>query len=429
MSDGNEEYPPDERPVHSSRRRSPKPLEPRIDITSTLDTPLAQPVTRRPRNNPRSTSLIPKERNEPGYRNVLIATGVLFLISILSLGTVLILLHAGGSSEASIKGRIDTLNIALGGSFAAFISIFYILFKSFKALVTLLCAQILMIFSFTSNNPFMHIQFLPTLPTKEEAQAQNQDLLAQIAAARTTNKETLAQLEIERTNSAKTLTKLQAALHQSEHEVAQLNEERVRKEEFVQNNRLAQNNRNVSPPSRLATGPPIVLLPPPVGIVGASSPAEKSMTPEQGRKVQAALCVPPDPGTVTFGPQTRAAIDMFRTTGEHRGPPGGLRQTGVIFLTDKKLAPCDTMQFANVYEYLEYRTDNRGTSADKIKDLQAELRAKGKNVPDSGQFDRPTRTAIGELQEANGMKRTGQVTRDFLGLLRNVSPVVPPPRT
>jgi hypothetical protein len=176
------------------------------------------------------------------------------------------------------------------------------------------------------------------------------------------------------------------------------------------------------PPARPATGPPIPLPPPPVGIVRATSPAEKNMTVEQGRKVQAALCVPPDLGTVTFGPQTRAAIDIFRTTGGHQGPTGGLTQQEVIFLTDRKLAPCDTTQFANVFEYLEYRSDDRGTSAVKIKGLQAELRAKGKNVPDSGQLDPATRTAIGELQAAKAMEQTKQITRDFLRILHNVQP-------
>ena len=39
-------------------------------------------------------------------------------------------------------------------------------------------------------------------------------------------------------------------------------------------------------------------------------------------------------------------------------------------------------------------------------------------APDTGQFDNATRTAIGDIQEANGRKRTGQVTRDFLDLLQ-----------
>jgi hypothetical protein len=176
------------------------------------------------------------------------------------------------------------------------------------------------------------------------------------------------------------------------------------------------------PRAHSATGPPIVLPPPQVGIAGAISPAERAMTAEEGRRVQAALCVPPDQGTVTFGPQTRAAIDIFRTTGGHQGPPGGLRQNEVIFLTDKKLAPCDTAQFANVFENFLFKTDDRETSANKIKGLQAELRAKGKDVPDSGQFDSPTRTAIGELQAAKGMEQTKQITRDFLRVLHNVQP-------
>lgn len=161
------------------------------------------------------------------------------------------------------------------------------------------------------------------------------------------------------------------------------------------------------------TEPPRVNPRPIAGIIDAASPAEKSLTPAEGRKIQAALCVPPDPGTVTFGSKTRAAIDLFRTTGGHQGPPGGLRQNEALFLMN--LGPCDPKQFANVFEYIQFRTDRLGTSADKIGDLQKQL-----HVPVTGVFDPATRAAISELQTAGGMQPTGQVTRDFFRLLINV---------
>jgi hypothetical protein len=181
---------------------------------------------------------------------------------------------------------------------------------------------------------------------------------------------------------------------------------------------------NPPPPApHSVTGPPIPLAPPTVGIIDAISPAEKAMTPEEGRRVQAALCLPPDPGPVTFGPQTRAAISIFRTvpghTG-HLGPTDGLTKVEANFL--KRAPSCDTSQFANPFEYFEYQTDNRETSAEKIRKLQAMLHANvpdGKTpAPDTGKFDEDTRTAIGDIQEANHLPtRTKQVTRAFLNLL------------
>lgn len=177
-----------------------------------------------------------------------------------------------------------------------------------------------------------------------------------------------------------------------------------------------------SPPvsPRGATGPIRITPPPQIGIVGAQSLAEKNLKPKEGSKIQAALCLTPDSGTVTFGPPTRAAIQLFRTVPGQTGPTGGLTALEAIELTT---APsCDRTQFANAFEYFEYRTDNRAMSKDKIERLQTLLRVKvppGKTpAPDTGRFDSVTRTAIGDIQEANGRKRTGQVTRDFLELLQ-----------
>jgi hypothetical protein len=178
----------------------------------------------------------------------------------------------------------------------------------------------------------------------------------------------------------------------------------------------------ISPPAspRAPTGPIRITPPPQIGIVGAKSLAERNLKPGEGRKIQAALCLTPDSGTVTFGPSTRAAIELFRTVPGRTGPTGALTALEAIELTT---APaCPGTRFANAFEYFEYRTDNGVASEDKIKRLQTLLRAKvppGKTLaPDTGQFDNVTRTAIGDIQEANGRKRTGQVTHDFLELLQ-----------
>ncbi len=174
-----------------------------------------------------------------------------------------------------------------------------------------------------------------------------------------------------------------------------------------------------APLPRSPTGP-IVLTPvPQVGIVGAISQAERRMNPAEGRKVQAALCLKPDSGTVNFGPATRAAIEMFRTVGGHEGPTDGLTAPEAILLS--RTPSCDTRQFANAFEYFQYSSDTRATSADKITRLQQRLAA---NLPaghppgaPTGAFDKNTRAVIADIQRANNRTPTGQVTRDFLDLL------------
>jgi hypothetical protein len=156
-----------------------------------------------------------------------------------------------------------------------------------------------------------------------------------------------------------------------------------------------------------------------VTIAHAISTAEKGMTPEEGRKVQAALCLKPDSGTVTFGLSTRNAIDMFRSTGGHGGPTDGLTSPEAILLVNA--APCDTKQFANAFEYFQYRSDDRATSADKISRLQEILAA---NVPAgkqpasvTGKLDLQTRAAIRDIQTDKHQTPSGAITRDFLDLL------------
>jgi hypothetical protein len=172
--------------------------------------------------------------------------------------------------------------------------------------------------------------------------------------------------------------------------------------------------------SRPPTGPIIITPPPPVGIVGAISRIEKVLTPGEGRKIQAALCLTPDRGMVSFGNQTRAAIELLRTVPGQQGPTGGLTSEETSLLVTR--APCDTRQFRNAYEYFQYGdTKDGGPNTEKIRNLQKALRTKtppGKvPAPDTGQFDEDTRNAIGDIQEANSKKRTREVTHDFLSLL------------
>lgn len=95
-------------------------------------------------------------------------------------------------------------------------------------------------------------------------------------------------------------------------------------------------------------------------IRGANSDFEKTLFPSDGRKIQRALCLNPDPGAVTFGILTRQAIQMFRTTttGQNitKGIPNlddqGLTQPEGVLLTTT--IPCDKQCYANAFEYFEY---------------------------------------------------------------------------
>lgn len=180
-----------------------------------------------------------------------------------------------------------------------------------------------------------------------------------------------------------------------------------------------------SPPAPLPRNPrePIRLVPVQRNqIVGASGPVEENMKPGEGRTIEAALCLKPDSGTVTFGLPTRAAIGMFRTVPGHipGGPTDGLTLEEASLLTTA--APCDTKQFANAYEYFQYGTKDGRPNAEKIRNLQKLLSTKappGKTpAPDTGQFDEGTRNAIGDIQEVNGRARTRQLTHDFFFLLQ-----------
>jgi hypothetical protein len=70
----------------------------------------------------------------PSTRQVILAIGVLSSISLISLGTVLILFNAGGG-QASLHARTEGASIVLGGAFAAFVSIFYMLSKFFQSIL------------------------------------------------------------------------------------------------------------------------------------------------------------------------------------------------------------------------------------------------------------------------------------------------------
>jgi peptidoglycan hydrolase-like protein with peptidoglycan-binding domain len=140
------------------------------------------------------------------------------------------------------------------------------------------------------------------------------------------------------------------------------------------------------------------------GIVNPISPAERALLNGEGRRIQQALCVPPDG---SFGPSTRAAIDLYR--GERpraaSGAPG-LNDAEVSELLGA--GSCDANQFRNAYERFRL-----GKPAE-IRALQDQLRellqSSGVSVPQSGQFDAPTRDAIKAAERGFGLPETGTVT-------------------
>src|SRR5262249_21378819 len=71
------------------------------------------------------------------YNKALIATLILVIITSMSLGTVLLLLYAGGGA-ATVNARWEGISIALGGAFAAFFAIFCLFYRTLRGVVALL---------------------------------------------------------------------------------------------------------------------------------------------------------------------------------------------------------------------------------------------------------------------------------------------------
>lgn len=130
---------------------------------------------------------------------------------------------------------------------------------------------------------------------------------------------------------------------------------------------------------------PTLLLSEPDKPKGSIGNAELAVDLKTARTIEAALCLPVDTGTVTFGPQTRAALSLFRqtATGKIQGPRGanrltaGMTRVEIGFLGTAK--PCQSSCYRNAFEYFEFGPYAGGPSTggpqralDHLRDLVAE---------------------------------------------------------
>jgi hypothetical protein len=103
----------------------------------------------------------------------------------------------------------------------------------------------------------------------------------------------------------------------------------------------------------------------PTDRVAGAEEDEGSLNAQRGREIQRALCLAPDVGTVTFGPNTRMQIMLFRETEDGKRlstkggtipAPKGLSKEEITFLVDQK---CDTSCYKNAYEYYQFGSANQ----------------------------------------------------------------------
>jgi peptidoglycan hydrolase-like protein with peptidoglycan-binding domain len=151
-------------------------------------------------------------------------------------------------------------------------------------------------------------------------------------------------------------------------------------------------------------------------IVGAIPPIEPVLTLPEARRIEAALCLRPDTGTVTFGLSFRQQLALFRErrTGNRLTDADGLTADEASLLS--ATPACNRTIYANAFEYFMYPTPK------DILDLQVKMlqpkAPSGKPVsPVDGTFGPGTRDAIKAIQEQRCQAPTGEVTRKFLDSL------------
>jgi hypothetical protein len=92
------------------------------------------------RKSARNSDSNPSRSRNTGIKTtnkLAIAFGIIVAISILSITLVYALLQIGGGA-ASLDAKIQGVSVVLGGAFAAFVALYYVLFRSFKVLLSLI---------------------------------------------------------------------------------------------------------------------------------------------------------------------------------------------------------------------------------------------------------------------------------------------------
>jgi hypothetical protein len=93
------------------------------------------------RKSARNSDSNPSRSRNTGIKTtnkLAIAFDIIVAISILSITLVYALLLQIGGGAASLDAKIQGVSVVLGGAFSAFVALYYVLFRSFKVLLSLI---------------------------------------------------------------------------------------------------------------------------------------------------------------------------------------------------------------------------------------------------------------------------------------------------
>jgi hypothetical protein len=161
--------------------------------------------------------------------------------------------------------------------------------------------------------------------------------------------------------------------------------------------------------------PPPVPLHPDAFISGALNESERRLLRPLGKYIQSVLCLAPEQQTGDFGPETRDAIQSWRSAITPNPVAGPLSEREIRTL-EGVASSCDRTEYKSAYERFAYPTMER------IMSLQRSLAgALSNNIPPitvpsfqtSGKLDDPTREAIRAFQRLKGVPESGIMTRQL----------------
>jgi hypothetical protein len=148
---------------------------------------------------------------------------------------------------------------------------------------------------------------------------------------------------------------------------------------------------------------------------------ERSLPSAWGDAIQRALCLSPNVGPASFGPETRAAIELFRaspkgrrlSTAEGRRPgPAGLTREEIAFLQSQK---CDASCYRNAYEYYTFGSPIQLRSL--LNRLAKVMPGAVRSVDASRLCDATVRDLISGVQMSKNVPGDGTLTPSFVDRL------------
>jgi hypothetical protein len=169
---------------------------------------------------------------------------------------------------------------------------------------------------------------------------------------------------------------------------------------------VARTDGAPNPKTPVAAAPPLASG---VSIGGALSFDENSLLRQQGRTIQAALCLPQPLQNGDFGPETRDAIASWRSSlrVSALSVSSPLSSSEIRFLLAQRACP---PIYRSAFERFSYPTP-----ALILRLQQALNKVVGGTplVPENMKLDEDTRKGIAALQQKKGLTPTGTMTRDL----------------